>query len=345
MPASGGEGRILLRLQADEDLLDGLERQEERAGIFALLDAVDGPQAEHQVFPRALAQRHELRLRQNDALFHDALDVFFQIRLDGEPAAGKIGRRARAEAQIFVADPVFHIVAADEAVVREVGDLILVIAELLERFDGVEVHIGLRVVVGEVRAILVGPELRAGLDLEAVAADVVGLEVDDVAQGLHPLLARLVRQPVHEVDRDIVKARAARERDGLLRLPVVVRAAEGLELGVVVRLHADGDAVEARAAQPHEHGQRHGVGVGLKRDLRVAADVEAAVDLGEDLRKSAGAEERGRAAAKIDGIDLIAGRALRRLTDVEDDGIEIPVHQIPAARAGDGIGNRICETN
>ena len=165
----------------------------------------------------------------------------------------------------------------------------------------------------------------------------VGLEVDDVAQGLHPLLARLVRQTVHEVDRDIVKARAARERDGLLRLPVVVRAAEGLELGVVVRLHADGDAVEARAAQPHEHGQRHGVGVGLKRDLRVAADVEAAVDLGEDLREPAGAEERGRAAAKIDGIDLIAGRALRRLTDVEDDGIEIPVHQIPAARAGDGI--------
>ena len=42
MPAPGGEGRILLRLQADEDLLDGLERQEERAGIFALLDAVDG---------------------------------------------------------------------------------------------------------------------------------------------------------------------------------------------------------------------------------------------------------------------------------------------------------------
>ena len=60
MPASGGEGRIFLRLQADEDLLDGLERQEERAGIFALLDAVDGPQAEHQVFPRALTQRHEL---------------------------------------------------------------------------------------------------------------------------------------------------------------------------------------------------------------------------------------------------------------------------------------------
>ena len=79
-----------------------------------------------------------------------------------------------------------------------------------------------------------------------------------------------------------------------------MRAAQRLELRVVVRLHADGDAVEARAAQPREHGQRHGVGVGLQRDLRVAADVEAAVDLGKNLRKPASAEERRRTAAKID---------------------------------------------
>ena len=220
---------------------------------------------------------------------------------------------------------------------REIGDLVLVIAELLQRFDGVKIHIRLCVVVREVGAVLVRPELRARLDLQPVAADVVGLEVDDVAKRLHPLLARLARQAEHEVDRNVVKARAPRERHGLLRLPVGMRAAQRLELRVVVRLHADGDAVEARAAQPREHGQRHGVGVGLKRDLRVAADVEAAVDLGENLRKPAGPEERRRAAAKIDGVDLIARCTLRRLADVQDHGVEIPVHQIPAACAGNGI--------
>ena len=42
-------------------------------------------------------------------------------------------------------------------------------------------------------------------------------------------------------------------------------------------------------------------------------------------------------AAKIDGVDLIARCTLRRLADVQDHGVEIPVHQIPAARARDGI--------
>ena len=165
----------------------------------------------------------------------------------------------------------------------------------------------------------------------------VGLKVDDVAKRLHPTFARLVRQAEHEVNRNIVKACAPRERHSLLRLPVVMRAAQRLELRVVVRLHADGNAVEARAAQPREHGQRHRIRVGLERNLRVAADIEAAVDLSENLRKPACTEERRCAAAKIDGIDLVACRALRCFPDVQNHGVEIPVHQIPAARAGDGI--------
>ena len=116
-----------------------------------------------------------------------------------------------------------------------------------------------------------------------------------------------------------------------------MRAAQRLELRVVVRLHADGDAVEACAVEAREHGKRDRVGIRLKRHLGVAADVKAPVDLGEDAAQAAGSEERGRAAAKIDGIDLVACRALRCFPDVQNHGVEIPVHQIPAARAGDGI--------
>ena len=171
---------------------------------------------------------------------------------------------------------------ADIAVLGEVGDLVLLVAKGFERLDSVEIHIGLRVVVGQICTVLVLIELRTRLDLEPVAGDVVGLEVNDVAQRLHPLFAALIGKAEHQIDRHVVKARAARQRHGLLRLLVVMRPAERLELLVKVTLHADGDAVEARAPQAHEHRQRHGVGVCLKRDLSVAADVETAVDLGKE---------------------------------------------------------------
>ena len=67
------------------------------------------------------------------------------------------------------------------------------VPELLKRLDRVEIHVRLRVVVRQVRARAVLIELRAGLDLEAVAGDVVGLEIDDIPERLHPLLARLIR--------------------------------------------------------------------------------------------------------------------------------------------------------
>ena len=122
-----------------------------------------------------------------------------------------------------------------------------------------------------------------------------------------------------------------------LRLPVVMRAVQRLELRVVVRLHADGNAVEARAAQPREHGQRHRIRVGLERNLRVAADIEAAVDFGKNPAQTRGSKERRRAAAKVDGVYLIAHGAGRGLADVRNHRVEIARHQLLAARAGDGV--------
>ena len=156
------------------------------------------------------------------------------------------------------------------------------VPKLLERFNRVEIHVRLRVVVRQVRARAVLIELRAGFDLEAVAGDVVRLEVDHVPERLHPLLARLIGKAEHEVDRDVIKARSARHRDGLLCLLVVVRPSKSFQLLVNVRLHADGNAVEARAPQLRQHRKRHGVGVCLERHLRVAAHIKAAVNFGKD---------------------------------------------------------------
>ena len=217
--------------------------------------------------------------------------------------------------------------AADVTVLGEVGDLILVIAELLQRLDGVEIHIRLCVVVGKIGAVLVLPEPRSRL----------GLEVDDVAQRLHPLLAALVRQAEHQIDGDIVEAGAARQHDGLLGLLVVVGPSERLELLVGVGLHADGDAVEARTPQARQHRQRHGIGIGLQCHLRVAADVEAPVDLGKNAVKAAGPDERLRAAAEVDRVHLIADGARSGLADVREHCAQIPVHQLLVARTAEGI--------
>ena len=266
-----------------------------------------------------------------------AADVLLDVGCRRKALAGKVGRRARTEAEVLVAHPVFHIVAADVAVAREIGDLVLPVAERFQRFHGVEIHIRLRVVVGEVRAVLVVVERRVRLDLQTVARDVVGLEVDDVAQRLHPLLAALAGQTEHQIDRHVRKPGAPRQRHRLLRLLVGVRTTQRLELLVEVGLHADGDAVKARAAQTRKLRERDGVGIRLQRDLRVAADLEPAVQLREDAHQTARAEERRRAAAEVDGVHDIPRRAGRRLADVGEDGVEIALHERLIARAADGV--------
>ena len=226
---------------------------------------------------------------------------------------------------------------ADIAILCEIRNFILVVAELFERLHGVEIHVRLRVVVRQVGAGAVLIELRARLDLEPVAGNMVRLEIDHIAQRLHPLLACLVRQAEHQIDRNVVEASPARHRDCLLRLLVIVGSAQSLQLLVDVRLHADGNAVEASPAQLRQHRKRHRVRICLQRDLRVAADVEAAVDFGKNPAQTRGSKERRRAAAKVDGVYLIAHGAGRGLADVRNHRVEIARHQLLAARAGDGV--------
>ena len=211
------------------------------------------------------------------------------------------------------------------------------VPKLLERFNCVEIHVRLRVIVRQVRARAVLIELRAGFDLEAVAGNVVRLEVDHVPERLHPLLARLIGKAKHQVNRDVIKARAPCHRDGLLCLLVVVRSSKRFELLVNVRLYADGNPVKARAPQLRQHRKRHGVGVCLERHLRVAAHIKAAVNFGKDPAQARRSEKRRRAASKVDRIDLVANGAGRGLADVGDDRVEVSCHQLLAARAGDGV--------
>ena len=83
--------------------------------------------------------------------------------------------------------------------------------------------------------------------------------------------------------------------------------------------------------------QADAVRIDLDRHLRALEQAAGGLDGVEQLDEARRAVKARRAAAKIDGVDLIARCTLRRLADVQDHGVEIPVHQIPAARARDGI--------
>ena len=136
-----------------------------------------------------------------------------------------------------------------KALLGEVGDLILAVAEALKHLHGVQIHVSLHIVVRQIGAVLVVVERRTGLHFETVAGDVLRLERGHGVQRLHPLLLGLIGQAVHEIHRHIVKSGLAGRGDGLHRLGVGVGAAQSLEKLVLVGLHPEGDPVEARMVQ------------------------------------------------------------------------------------------------
>ncbi|MNC95464.1 hypothetical protein D3C83_125920 [compost metagenome] len=54
----------------------------------------------------------------------------------------------------------------------------------------------------------------------------LGLDRDQLVHRLQPVLDRLLRQPHHEVERDVVEPGGARQRDGVARACGRVHAAE-----------------------------------------------------------------------------------------------------------------------
>ena len=213
----------------------------------------------------------------------------------------------------------------------------MLVAVVLQDLRGGKVHIGLHVVIREVGAVAVLPQGRVRLDLEGIAGHVLRLEAQDVLERAAPAGERLVRQAEHQVEREVGKARLARADDGHARLLVGMRTAEALEHVVLIGLHADGDAVEARANQPLEPLRRDAVGVGLERDLGVRAEVEALLQLVENFFQILRAEEARRTAAEIDGVDRVVRREAARFADVVGQRLQVLVRRAAIAAAAEGV--------
>ncbi|MND87682.1 hypothetical protein D3C80_796890 [compost metagenome] len=128
---------------------------------------------------------------------------------------------------------------------------------------------------------------------------------------------------MHQVEVEVVEAGAARHVGGADRFLAVVDAPQGLELGRLEALHADGQAIDAELAVGGELGLLEGAGVGFEGDLDVAGEGHPLLDAVQQPADGIGAEQAGGAAAEEDGGQLAAVDVAQVLLQVIEQGIYV----------------------
>jgi hypothetical protein len=95
-------------------------------------------------------------------------------------------------------------------------------------------------------------ERRALLDDQGVGADVIGLEGDGLIEAGPPVVHRLPRRAVDQVDADLLETGLASPLHGLRDAGGVVRALEGRQHVRHRRLHPEADPGESGCSQVGE---------------------------------------------------------------------------------------------
>ena len=339
--APGGEAPAVVHLLGEAQAHITLEQRfQGREGgpvaplVFPGLDAPGGAQAQHHVFHGLFHRRHRLLLAdQVFPRFHRP-DIALHILQEGEALAADTGGGGGAEARVVLQQPVFQVVAGGIAPLCEVGDLILDVARPRQGVHGVKVHVRLEVVVGDVGGIAVLPEGSALLDLQAVAAQVLHVQLHDPPEGVAPVLPALGGEPVDQVQADVLEARPP----GLFHRPghlgPVVPPPQEAEDGVVGALGPQGDAVEARPAQAPQPGGLHAVGVGLQGDLAVGGEARFLPDEAQQVHQVIRPVPAGGAPAEIHRVDAVAFQPGGGLRQVLFQRLLVGGDQVPAARRG-----------
>ena len=244
-----------------------------------------------------------------------------------------VGGRRRAEADVVIQPPVLEIVAALVAGAGEVGDLILPEAVARKEVHGVKVHVRLIVVGGEnVGALILVVHGRAFLKTQTVAGDVRGLERERLGERVGPVLARLARQTVDEIETHVAEAGLARALDRHFHLPPVVAAADEPENVVVGALRADGKAVHALLAQHAQLLAPDAVRVALHGDLALLHQPVRDLQLLQYLHDAPRAVVARRAAAEVHRVDKVIGHAGHRFLQLNEQRILVIGHELVPAR-------------
>ena len=158
-------------------------------------------------------------------------------------------------------------------------------------------------------------ERRAFLDRELVERQMFGGFRNRELQFVGPHLRRLVGTGVDQVERVTIE-RAARDRDRIQRFARAVQSSERLQRGVVERLHAERDAVDAGCAIAAKPCCFHAGRIGLQRHLDIVGDAPMLADRIQDGADGLRLHQRRRAAAEKDRRDGSIRRARRGRFDL-----------------------------
>src|SRR5450631_1153876 len=118
-----------------------------------------------------------------------------------------------------------------------------------------------------------------------------GAQVDD------PLLERLLRQRVHQIQIEVVDARGAQLRHRTMRVVRRMYSSQSLERTRRKSLRAQRHSVDSRLAIAREAAALDGTGIGLERDFGVARKRDALPKCVQQPREIFGREQAGRSAA------------------------------------------------
>ena len=146
-----------------------------------------------------------------------------------------------------------------------------------------------------------------------------------ISEGFYPLLQGLARQAVHQIKGQIPETEFPNPLYCINCTGIIMGSAQFLECFIIIALDAKAHPVKALTAQSAQQPVGHGVGVWFEGDLRGTGYVKAFPDGIQDGGKTLCTEERGCAAAKIDGIHQIVRGKSSRLPDMGSDGLQIAV--------------------
>jgi hypothetical protein len=173
-------------------------------------------------------------------------------------------------------------------------------------------------------------EGRARLEGELIEREMLRAKSKCAGKLRAPRFFRLIRARVDEIEAHTRKC-LLRERERCERLGRRMLAPEKAQSLVGKRLHAEGQAIDARRAEAVETRCLHACRIGFESDLHIGGDVEQRGTLVKKRAHGFWFHERRRAAAEEDACDApLSGSRAERLELTQKRRAKARVVDIPA---------------